>query len=250
MIACTPILHNWNYYTLLFLTKIPIMNKTHTETETRQISDFDQVSIQGLAYSAQLIISQGEQEELTIEAPPDYLDRLRSEVKDRKLTVRLRGGWLQELEDALATCLNRPHIVYRLKVRELSHLEVQCAYSIHASRIETPHLHIKLSGSGDFKLDWLVAETLEVHHSGCGTMRISGKVEEQTVVLNGVGSYIAPSLDSQRARVRMTGTGLARIQVSRALDAVLRGVGSLEYIGNPAVSKRISGPGQVLHITK
>jgi hypothetical protein len=224
------------------------VNKRYTQTETRQISDFDQVSIKGNTCSAQVLITQGQQEGLTIEAPPEYLDRLRSEVKDRKLTVRLQDSWLQELEDALATCLNRPHILYRLTVRQLTYLEVQCAYIVHSSRIETPHLHAKLNGTGDFKLDWLWAETLEVHHSGSGTMRISGQVEEQTVVLNGVGSYLAPRLDSQRALVRISGTGLARIQVSQTLDARLRGVGILEYSGHPTVSKRISGPGQVLHI--
>lgn len=224
------------------------MNKTYTQTETRQISDFDRVSIKGNTCSAQLLITQGPQEGLAIEAPPEYLDRLRSQVKDGKLTVRLQGSWLQELEDALATCPNKPHILYRLTVRQLTYLEVQCAFSVHSSGIETPRLQVKLNGTGDFKLDWLSAETLEVHHSGSGTMRISGQVEEQTVVLNGVGSYIAPRLDSQRARVRISGTGLARIQVSQALDARLRGVGILEYSGHPTVNKRISGPGQVLHI--
>lgn len=224
------------------------MNKPYIETETRQILDFDKVSIKGNTCSAQLFITQSQQEGLIIEAPPEYLARLRSEVKDRKLTVRLQGSWLQELEDALSTCLDRPQIIYRLTVRKLTYLEVQCAYSVHSSRIETPHLHVKLKGTGDFKLDWLTAETLEVHHFGSGVMRISGQVERQIVELNGAGSYIAPTLESLHARVRMRGVGTAQVHVNQSLEASLRGVGSLKYSGHPTVSKRIFGPGQVLRV--
>jgi len=147
---------------------------------------------------------------LIIEAPPEYLNRLHSQVEDGKLTVRLRGSWLQELEDALATCMNRPHIVYHLKVRKLT--------------------------------------SLEVHHSRTGTLRISGQVEQQSVVLDGVGSYLALGLGSQRTHVRLYGAGLARVLASEQLDASLRGVGVLEYSGHPAVNPRISGPGRVVHI--
>jgi hypothetical protein len=226
------------------------MDTTNTQTETRQVSGFERVSIRGLTCSAQIIITQSEREGLTIEAPPEYLHRLRSEVKNGKLTIRLAGSWLQELEDALTNWLNKPPILYRLDVRELTYLEVQCAYSVHAPRIETPHLHVKLNGDGDLRLDWLSAEKLEVHHSGTGILRISGQVEEQSVVLNGAGSYMAPRLDSQRARVHMRGVGSASMHVNQLLDATMRGVGILEYSGRADVHKRISGPGQILHIGK
>lgn len=225
------------------------MYKTYTETEVRQVSGFDQVSIRGSTCSAWLCINQGERESLTIEAPPEFLRRLRSEVKESKLTVHLVGSWLQELEDALANCLNRPHMIYRLDVRDLTSLEVQCTCIVHSSRIETPHLKVKLNGTGDFSLDWLLSETLEVRHSGSGTMKISGQVEQQDVCLNGVGSYIASGLDSKRACVRMAGAGSARVYASQALDVTLRGVGFLEYSGHPAVRKRILGSGQVLCVT-
>lgn len=226
------------------------MDRAYTETETRQVCDFDQVSIRGNTCNAQILICQGEQEGLAIEAPPEYLRRLRSEVKHGKLSVRLQGSWLQELEEVLATCLNKPHIVFRLQVRRLTSLEVQCAYSVHAPRIETAHLQIKLNGAGDFKLDWLETERLEVHHSGSGTMRICGQVEEQYIVLNGVGDYMAGGLDSQYAQVRIHGAATARMQVNQALDASLRGIGILEYSGGAVVRKHISGMGKVMFITK
>ena len=97
-------------------------------------------------------------------------------------------------------------------------------------------------------MDWLLAKRLDVHHNGTGIMRIAGQVDEQTVVLNGVGGYITPGLCSQRARVHMNGTGNVQVHVEQALDATLRGVGILEYSGNPSVNQRISGAGQVLKV--
>lgn len=221
------------------------MNEMRTETELRLLSGFEQVSLWGNTCSAQLFIVQGEQEGLAIEAPPEYLRRVRSEVKDGKLTIRLKGNWLQELEDALSSCADRPPIIYRLTVRELTGLDVQCASMVYSSRIETPHLSIKLNGLGDFRLDWLTAEKLEVQHSGAGVMRVSGRVDEQNILLTGIGSYLAPELDCLRAGVRMSGAGVARLHVRQSLDINLRGVGSLEYSGDPVVRKRVSGPGQV-----
>jgi hypothetical protein len=101
---------------------------------------------------------------------------------------------------------------------------------------------------GGFRLDWLSAESLDLQHAGTGTVRISGQVSEQKIILSGVGSYLAPDLASQRARVHIRGTGIARIQVHQALEATLHGVGVLEYSGNPTVSKRISGVSQIRHI--
>lgn len=226
------------------------MNSTYAEKVIRQVSGFDQVSIRGNTCSAQVFITQGEGESLAIEAPPDYMSRLHSQVIDGKLTVRLEGSWLQGLQDALATGFNRPQLIYRLGVRQINYLEVQCAYFIHSPKIETPHLRVKLNGTGDFRLDWLSAKTLEVYHSGSGTVQLSGQVDDQTVVLNGIGSYIAPGLDSQRAHVRMTGTGMARIHVDQALDATLRGVGCLEYSGDAIIRTQVSGPGQIFKVEK
>lgn len=226
------------------------MNNTVTQTETRQVSGFEQVAIRGNTCSARVYITQGVQEGLTIEAPPEYLRRLHSEVKGGRLTIRLEGSWLQALEDALSTCLNKPAIIYRLDVCHLTHLEVQCADFVHAPRLETTYLHVKLNGTGDFNIDWLAAESLEVRHSGAGILRVSGQVEEQTVILNGAGSYLAANLESQRARVRITGPSLARMHISEVLEVTLRGPGCLEYSGDANVSQRISGPGEIVQVAK
>lgn len=226
------------------------MNKNYIETEIRKVSGFDQVSIKGNTCSTQIFITQGDVERLTIEAPLDYIHRLTSEVRDRMLTVRLGGNWLQELQEALANSLDRPHLIYRLEIREITFLEVQCAALVHLPKIETSNLRVKLNGIGDLCLDWLSAKKVEVYHAGSGNIRITGQVEEQTVVLNGLGVYIAPELESQRACVRISGTGMARINVHKDLDARLRGLGSLEYSGDAIVRSQISGPGQILKVAK
>lgn len=224
------------------------MTRIDTKMETRPVSDFDRVSVRGNTCSAQLFITQGEQESLTIEAPPDYLRRLHSGVKDGRLSVRLEGSWLQELGDALATGFNRPPIIIHLGVRELKALEVQCASMVDLARLETPQLALKLNGAGDFRLNGLESGRLEVHHTGTGVLQISGRVEEQVIVLNGVGSYHASGLDSQCTSIRMAGTGFARIRASQTLDVTLRGPGILEYSGHPTIIRRISGLGRIIHI--
>jgi len=218
------------------------------QIENRTVSGFDRVAIRGLTCTAQLFITQGKKEELTIQAPEVYQHRIRSDVEAGKLTIRLEGGWLQELQDALAANLSKPLIIYRLRLRDLTSLDVQCANRIYSPRIETPQLLIKFNGAGEFRLDDLSAKTLEVQHSGSGSIYLSGHVDEQAIQLNGVGCYIAPGLNSQRASVRSSGAGTIRLHVNQEMNANLRGVGILEYSGEAAIRKKISGMSQIVHL--
>jgi hypothetical protein len=60
-----------------------------------------------------------------------------------------------------------------------------------------------------------------------------------------VGTYNAAELSSQRAQVTNNGTGAVVVRVSDKLDAIINGVGSIEYIGDPQVTKKVSGIGTV-----
>jgi len=216
-------------------------------TEHRPVGGFDRVSLRGNACSTSLLILQGEKEGLTIEAPPGYLHRLSSEVTDRRLLLRLGGTWLQELEDAINSRYERPPIRCRLLVHQLTGLEIQCASLVCVPSLKTQNLQVKMNGAGDLRFGRLDAGSLEIEHNGTGTVRICGMVDQQAVRLNGMGDYLADDLVSSQAIVRIQGAGMARVRVDQALDAGIRGMGVLEYTGNPKLKKQIAGLGQVRH---
>lgn len=211
-------------------------------TETREVSDFDRVALTGFG---ELVITQGEEESLTIEAHQDILSRIETEVKDGKLIIGISGSWLDWLGDVLTAGFTRKRIRYDLTVKQFTGLEVLGAARVRVANIETDHLALELRGVGDVNIESLDAERLKVDLPGAGKIGVAGRVAEQTVTISGAGSYDAPKLESQQAKVTLKGLGSATVWAVEELDATIRGIGSVSYYGTPKVTKEITGPGSV-----
>jgi len=218
------------------------MSTGNLVTESRDVSNFDQVVLREYG---ELVITQGEQESLTIEAGPDILSRIKTEVRHGRLVITIVGSWLDTLGHALTTSLTRQPIRYSLAVKQLSGLEVLGAARVKASNIETDRLALRLSGAGLIDIKSLTAESLEVDLPGMGKIDLTGQVAEQSIAITGAGNYSAPKLESKKARVDLRGVGKATVWAVEDLDANIRGLGSVEYYGTPTVSKNVSGLGSV-----
>ena len=218
------------------------MSTGNLVAESREVSNFDQVGLRGYG---ELVITQGEEESLTIEAHPDILPKIKTEVRDGKLIIKISGSWLDKLGHAISTSLTRQWIKYNLTVKKLTGLEIAGAVSVKASNIETDRLALRLSGAGQVNIESLSAEVLEIDLPGACAIKVSGKVGEQRIAMSGAGSYSAPKLESRRASVDLRGAGQATVWAVEELDVAIRGLGSVEYYGTPTVKKSISGIGTV-----
>jgi hypothetical protein len=216
--------------------------------ETREVADFDQVILRGSVCCAEVYIEQGEAESLSVEAEPDVMPRIETRVRDRKLVIRLKGSWLERLGDLMANDLTRPKMVFRLGVRKLKALDVYGASYIHASSIDTDSLIVLWRGAGNLMFDSLRAQELQIEQSGAGAIEISGQVNRQLVKLSGVGRYDGSGLRTEHTEVRVTGSSLACVHVEGALNAVVHGIGVVEYSGNPQVHTRVTGAGSVVRV--
>jgi hypothetical protein len=218
------------------------MSTGNLVTESRKVSNFDRVLLRDYG---ELVITQGEQESLTIETHPDVLTRIKTEVREGKLVIEIGGTWMDKLGHAFSTGLTRQWVKYNLTVRKLTGLEIAGAVRVNASDIETDRLALKLSGAGQVNIKALSAEVLEVDSPGAGAINISGKVGEQRIAISGAGSYKAPKLESRRASVDLRGAGQATVWAVEDLDVAIGGLGSVEYYGFPTVRKKVSGLGTV-----
>ena len=70
-------------------------------TEKREVSNFNHVVLQDIGH---LIITQGENETLTVEADEDLLAKIITEVRGEKLYLSLGKDWLDRLT-SLPPCL-------------------------------------------------------------------------------------------------------------------------------------------------
>lgn len=221
------------------------MRANNLLTESRDVRDFEQVSVRAYNMETDLQIVQGERESLTLEGRPDVLSRIVTQVQGNRLAIRVRGSWLEKLNDALATSLTRRRITLHLTVRDLTYLEVCGVFRIHASELRTSRLALKLRGVGQVHVERLTANRLEADLSGTVQANLAGQVAEQQIAMSGVGRYHAPGLKSQRASLLLKGPGGATIWVIDDLDVAIHGLGAVKYYGTPTVNRQVRPLGTV-----
>ena len=218
------------------------MNEQNQTRETRDVRGFASVALRDFG---RLVITQGEEESLTIDAAGDLLKKVVARVSDRQLILGVEAGWLDKVGQALTAALIRKPITYNLVVKELEGLEVLGGALVEVTEVTTEQLSLVLLGAGSIRLRSLTAERLVIDLRGTGKIEVDGRVREQQVTLSGAGVYLASGLDCADASVSLTGAGNATVRATDTLDVIHRGLGKVGYFGSPTVSKKVTGLGTV-----
>jgi hypothetical protein len=201
-------------------------------TEDRQVSGFEHLSISG---EGELIVSQGDEESLTIETDDNLLPLIKSEVHNGRLSIGPRNANLRPTKGTR----------YRLNLRKLNGLESSGSAKVEADTINTERLAVNISGSGEMKISHLESRELSTHISGSGSMSVAGHAATQDISLSGSGNLHASNLKSSKAEAHISGSGHATLWVTEELTAHISGSGSVEYRGDATVESHVSGSGKV-----
>jgi hypothetical protein len=201
--------------------------------ESRQVSGFDRVVLRAVG---DLSISQGDSESLVVEAEARLLPQIRTEVRDRTLTIDIAGRGFS----------TREPVRYLLRLRKLSGLEVAGSGNATSAPLAAQRLQLVSSGSGSVRMAAIEADTLSVELTGAGDVAVGGgKVAVQEVRVDGSAQYDARALRARDTRVTVDGSGQAMLAAERTLAATIRGAGSLVYRGDPVVTRTIEGAGSI-----
>ena len=208
-------------------------------SESRPVSGYDRVHVKG---AGTLLISQGDEEGLTIEAEEHILPLITSEVRDGELTIGF------ERDGSPSVRATRP-ITYSLAAQELRAIRRSGAGDTRAARLTAARLAVAVEGAGNVTVEELTADDLRVEIAGAGSCDLAGEVARQEVAISGAGEYRAEGLASGDARIEINGAGRASVRVSRHLAVKIAGAGSVGYIGDPQVQRTIVGAGLVRRLS-
>ncbi len=216
-------------------------------SESRDVSGFERVALSCPAGESVLIITQGAQEALTIQAREKIVGRIRTEVKGGRLTITAGGKWSNRLGDMLQTSLTRPQIIYRLTVTRLVGLQITGFAQVRLDALRTERLALTFSGAGGVRIGALAAGLLEVDLRWAGQVEVAGKAAEQRVQVS-MGIYAAPKLESRKAEVTLRGAGYATVWAVDTLDLNVLGPGGVAYYGAPTVRRSLSPVARVTRL--
>lgn len=103
-----------------------------------------------------------------------------------------------------------------------------------------------VEGAGSAELNNISGDAIDISFQGAGRLVANGKVKYLKLMAQGVGDVDTKALLAQRAEVNFEGIGQVKVHASERLDAVVQGMGSLNYYGNPkTVNKTVDGIGSV-----
>lgn len=203
-------------------------------SEARQVSGFDQVALDGIG---RLVLSQGGQDQLTIDGDDNVLPELTSEVHGGVLHLRIRDG---------VTIRPSVPIVYHLTMRQIAGIAQAGLATIEAGSIHSDHLNLDVGGSGTLRVDQLQANSVHVVMGGSGSLQLAGNVPDEDVQVMGVGNYRGDQLASRHARLAIQGSGNCAVRVADSLDASVVGSGNITYAGAPSsVTRQVVGVGTI-----
>jgi hypothetical protein len=202
-------------------------------TETRQVKDFDKISVSG---SGEVIVTQGESESLSIETDDNVMKHIEAEVEGGTLKLGIKNG---------INLISTTRLVFYVGVDDLTGLSISGSGDVESDRIETGRLEVKISGSGDVKIASLTADAVKAEISGIGEIDLDGDVAAQDVDVSGSGQYLAGDLCSGSVKVSVSGSGGATVCATETLDASVSGTGSVNYYGRPSLTTSESGTGKI-----
>jgi hypothetical protein len=207
--------------------------------ETRSVHDFEEVVMEGYG---ELVLAQGDQETLEIEADADLLPKIKSEVDNGRLKLGMAHWW-----DHLLPPWGP--ITYRLTMQTIRGIGIAGSGTVTAGDIQTDRCRLTLSGSGRGALARLTAISAEYRISGSGRIEAAaGQVGQQEITISGSGHLDLAGVECADAAIHISGSGNVALQASQTLDVHISGSGDVRYRGQPAVTQHVSGSGRVKQV--
>ncbi|MDQ7798950.1 MAG: head GIN domain-containing protein [Candidatus Edwardsbacteria bacterium] len=208
-----------------------------TISQSRDVSGFDKIQVNG-AYD--LYLTQGKEFSLRIEAEPEVLEKVKTEVND---------GWLKvgdkKHKIRIGVFKSKARKIY-VTLPELKELCLNGSSDVRGqNKFKAGDLRLEVNGAGDVELE-LEAGDVAATINGAGDIKLKGTAENFNISIDGAGDISASDLASQKASVRISGAGDCRVNASQELTVNIAGSGDVGYQGSPkVVTKNVSGVGRV-----
>ncbi len=106
---------------------------------------------------------------------------------------------------------------------------------------------LEISGAGTYvTAQPIQCTTLTCRISGAGTIDLTGSADNQIIVISGTATITNFGLVSKKCSISISGVGNCQVHVTEELDAIISGIGTVVYDGNPPVVRQtVSGSGTI-----
>ena len=209
------------------------------ETDKRTLPPFTEIS---LRIDGDVHLTQDADQSVEIKAKPATINKIITEVKDRKLVIRYSttDSWFKNW--------NPGKVDIYITIPQIDALSVSGSGSILSDdEIKSLILDLAVSGSGDIKLTDLSAEKISAAISGSGDIYLEGSDTADSFegAISGSGNIKASELKAKNVNVKISGSGDCDVYAVDQLKVRVAGSGKVRYDGNPQVDSNVAGSGGI-----
>jgi Putative auto-transporter adhesin, head GIN domain len=242
--------------------------------ESRAVANFSQLT---LALPANVTITQGATESLTISADDNLLPLMSTRVVNNALLIE---------GDKSRGFSTKKEIKIRLMVKSLNTIKIKGSGDVHGDQLKSDKLDIAIEGSGDVKFNAIRADEFKVGILGSGDVSIdtveskllesnvrgsgdvkfgsvkagqvnisvtgsgdvgaAGSADKVLIEISGSGDVRTSRLIAREVDVKVIASGDADVHATEKLNASVRGSGEIRYAGSPKkVDKDVKGSGSI-----
>lgn len=232
-------------FTLVLLSVASLALAQNT-TKTLELSEFQSIYVNS---NYTVYLKQTNKQEVKVEALTEIYSLTEIKVENGVLMINVerkpdnpnKSIWAK-IDDIK---LNPTMKVY-VSVKNVNELQVNGGGKIISENsIASDNLTLGVAGSGTLDLD-IKGKTIKTELSGSGNVILKGYASYNDISMSGSGTMNAFNLELETAKIKMTGSGLAELNVSNSLDASVLGSGTVKHKGNTkTVTKKSFGSGSV-----
>ena len=206
-------------------------------TIERSVGEYDAVAVAGWF---DVDIVNGREGELSLQGEENLLEYIITEVKNGKLTIKVKKGY------NLQSSTWKRGILVTVPVEEINSVALSGSGDIVGKDVlRADDFSATMSGSGDINLS-VEADRLKTVISGSGDIDLSGKAGDFDVTVSGSGDVNAFDLEADHVKANVSGSANIKVTANQSLTARVSGSGDILYKGDPdKVDSKASGSGDI-----
>jgi len=204
-------------------------------TETRDINDFDEISLES---DINVEYVQADYYEVQVEAESNLIPWIETTVRNHNLSVEVFDNRnLREHYNITVTVFSP----------DLKEFNISGSGDFYCENLVNDDLDLNISGSGDIALG-IDTYDLNAEISGSGNIELWGLAPDAKFTISGAGDIRAYDLEVEDCNAKISGSGDMHLWVTQKLDISISGSGDIFYMGTPTVDAKITGSGNIIHI--
>lgn len=200
-------------------------------TESRTVTEFEKV---GVAGSFDVLLVQGREGEITVEAEENLMQYIITEVKSGHLKIKTKKG---------ISLRSTKGIKITVGYDDLNAVSLAGSGDIsNNGTIKSNELKLSIAGSGDINVN-VSTKKLVASIAGSGDIEVQGDTEELKCSIAGSGDFSGFALDAKTASASIAGSGDVEVNAADKIKAQIAGSGNVYYKGNPEKDIKKAGSG-------